>query len=408
MCQAPVYPCWDEIAKYSGVLRARFLEDFRRQACAHGIEAQSRQMQLASGATQQIISKGEMEAHLRTPSCSGVSWLSIQDYTGQGEALVGWLDAFYDSKGIVTPREFCRYAGRTVPLVRMPKYCWTADERFHATAQVAHWGADPIRQAVVEWGLRNEHGATVAAGRFPPVDLAVGSVPAIGPIEAELKSAVTAARWKLELAIRGTEFANDWNLWVFPPGPPAPPPAGVVLCDRLDEALATLANGRRVVLLAHGLGDRSNRRYAQWQPVFWSATFLPGQLGDTLGALVQNRHLALAAFPTEAHLDWQWYDVCVGGRGFVLDSLPADYRPIVQPVSDYHSNHKLGTILEFRTPQGGRLLVCGYNLADRLASRPAARQLRGSLLDYAASPAFEPAQEVSAEVLTKLLAPQKK
>ena len=118
---------------------------------------------------------------------------------------------------------------------------------------------------------------------------------------------------------------------------------------------------------------------------------------------VQNGHPALAGFPTDGHLDWQWVDVCGGGRGFVLDQLPADYRPIVQPVSDFHFSHKLGSIFEFRTKQGGKLLVCGYNLADGLSARPAARQLRQSLLDYAAGPAFMPRQEIAAEQVARLL-----
>ena len=77
-----------------------------------------------------------------------------------------------------------------------------------------------------------------------------------------------------------------------------------------------------------------------------------------------------------------------GAHGFVLDDLPPDYHPIVQPVSDFHFNHKLGSIFEFRTKEGGKLLACGYNLADNLASRPAASQLRKSLLSYVASPVF--------------------
>jgi hypothetical protein len=132
-------------------------------------------------------------------------------------------------------------------------------------------------------------------------------------------------------------------------------------------------------------------------PLFWSGRWFRGQNRDTLGALVAAKHPALAQFPTDNHLDWQWREVCDGGRGFLLDKQPADYRPIVQPISDYHTNHKLGSIFEFRMGEGGRLLVCGYNLIDRLDERPAARQLRTSLLAYAASEAFKPGTVLSRE-----------
>jgi hypothetical protein len=402
MGQMPVYPCWDEIAKYTGVLRAYNFERFRQQGRRNGIEAQSRELEQASGASNRIIYKGEMEAQLRSAGSSGVNWLSMQDYSGQGEALIGWLDAFYASKGFVTPAQFRRYSSPTVPLARFKSYVWQSGEKFQATAQVAHWGSHPLNSARAAWRLCRAGGQLIAQGQFAAAQLPVGSLTTLGQVTADLTPIRQAERVNLEVAIAGTDFANDWDLWVFPEGP-ATAPANVAVCDRLDAALRDLSRGRRVVLLAHRLGATANARYAAWMPVFWSAAWGGGEHGAVLGALVQDRHPALAGFPTDGHLDWQWFDVCAGGRGFVLDELPAGYRPIVQPVSDFHFSHKLGSIFEFRTAQGGKLLVCAYNLADNLSQRPAARQLRQSLLDYATGPAFAPRQEITAEQLTKLL-----
>ena len=209
----------------------------------------------------------------------------------------------------------------------------------------------------------------VAAGEFPIDKVAVGTVATLGPIEVDLSHFVRAASLDLEIAVVGTEFANDWNLWVFPNKSASPAPDDVVVTDHPETALAALAEAKRVVLLAHQLGPKTNRRYAAWMPLFWSFSWFSRQ-GETLGALVQNRHPALAGFPTDAHLDWQWRDLCADARGFVLDDMPADYRPIVQTVSDFHINHKLGTIFEFRTKEGGKLLVCGYNIAGNLTSGP--------------------------------------
>jgi len=402
MGQVPVYPCWDEIAKYTGVLRARNLEELREQARKNGIEAQSRQLQLASGAMNRIILKNEMEAQLRSPDCSGVNWLSIIDYMGEGEALIGWLDSFYDSKGIVTPAQFRRYNCSTVPLARFKKFVWTADETFQATAQIAHWGPKPLENATVAWRLRNDKNTVVAAGEFPIDHIAVGTVATLGPVEVDLKPIDKATTLNLEIVLAGTEFANDWNLWVFPSKSMTPPPVDVIVTDQTEKAIAALAQGKRVVLLAHQLGARTNDIYAAWMPLFWSYSWFSRQ-GQTLGALVQNQHPALTGFPTAAHLDWQWRDLCDGARGFVLDDMPADYRPIIQPISDFHINHKLGTIFEFCTKENGKLLACGYNIADNLDQRPAARQLRQSLLTYAASPAFAPSQQITAQRLTELM-----
>ena len=402
MGQMPVYPDWREITKYTGPLRARNFELFRTMARTNGIAEQSADFQAASGAMNRLLYKNEMEAQLRSPGCAGVSWLSLQDFPGQGEALVGWLDTFYESKGFVTPEQFRRYSTTTVPLTRFKKYVWTTNETFTATAQVSHWGAQPLAGAKAAWTLRDTKGAVVARGDFPTTDLPVGSVTTLGPISVELARVSAPQKLNLEIALAGTKFANDWNLWVFPLASVESAPAGVTLTDKPAEAWDALARGGRVVLLAHKLGDKTNTRLAAWMPLFWSARFFPGQDRDTLGALVQAQHPALARFPTDRHLDWQWREICDGARGFVLDAQPADYRPIVQPVSDYHFNHKLGSVFEFATAEGGRLLVCGYDLTNRLDQRPAARQLRESLLAYAGSAAFVPKTMITKDRFAKL------
>ncbi len=154
-----------------------------------------------------------------------------------------------------------------------------------------------------------------------------------------------------------------------------------------------------MLLLAHKYGSS---KLASWRPLFWSSRFFPGQNVETLGALVQAQHPALARFPTAGHLDWQWIDICQSAQGFVLNDQPADYRPIVQPVSDYHFNNKLGTVFEFGTAEGGKLLVSGYNLVDRLEQRPATRQLLTSLLAYAASDSFAPPTNLSSSQFKNL------
>jgi beta-galactosidase len=379
--QMPVHPDWREIAKYTGPLKATGLDVFRAAARSNGVEQQSADFQKASGHLQSIIYKGEMEALLRSPGCAGISWLSVQDFPGQGEALVGWLDSFLDNKGYLAPADFRRYSATTVPLARFAKYTWTTGETFTATIQVAHWGRDVLKGAAVTWSLGGQ------AGRFAPQDLPVGTVTALGVITQSLAGLRAPQSVDLRVEIEGTDFHNTWSLWVYPDAPAPAAPANVLVTERPAEAWSALEAGARVVLLAHAFGEA---KHAAWMPLFWSSRFFPGQHRDTLGALVRAEHPALAQFPTGLGLDWQWHQVCEGARGFVLDDQPAAYRPIVQPISDFHFNHKLGSVFEFATAGGGRLLACGYDLVNRLAQRPAARQLRTSLLAYAAGPAFRP------------------
>lgn len=102
-------------------------------------------------------------------------------------------------------------------------------------------------------------------------------------------------------------------------------------------------------------------------------------------------------------MDWQWEDICRGSRGFILNEFPADYFPIVQPVNDFHHGNKLGTLFELKTHEGGKLMVCGYNLTDSLDTRMATRQLKRSILEYMDSERFNPDQLVEYEWLQRNL-----
>jgi hypothetical protein len=390
--QMPVYPDWKEIDKYTGPVRARNFERFKAKAEKNGIGDQSADLRKASGAMNRIVYKNEMEAQLRSAGCAGVSWLSLQDFPGQGEALVGWLDTFYESKGIVSPQEFRRYSAPSVPLARFKKYVWSNAETFSATIQLSYWGQKELSNVTTEWTLKNG-GRKLAAGNFQAAGIPVGTVHTFGNISCDLKEITKAAVLNLEVSVKGTDAANDWNLWVFPAMDSAEKePANVLVTDSPGKAWQELQNGGRVLLTANRFG---NTKYAAWLPLFWSATYFRGQNRITLGALVQSEHPAFDLFPTDGHLDWQWHGICAGARGFIMNNQPESYKPIVQPVSDYHFSDKLGSIFEFKTMQGGRLLVCGYNITKNLEKNHAARQLRKSLLAYASGDKFKPDTNIS-------------
>ena len=401
--QWPTHPVWDEIGKYTGVLRARNLEGFRTLAKRNGVLSQDREFREASGALALRLYKDEIESHLRTPSCAGFELLSLQDFSGQGEALVGWLDSFYASKGTVTPERFRRWCNSTVPLARLPKYVFTNGESFTCRVEVAHYGPHRLSNTVAEWRLADLKGRALAQGKLPAADLPAGRVTPLGCFSLALDHCPAPCRLRLEVRLEGTAFANDWDLWVYAGQPPEPSLGQVQICDQLDSALQALGAGHAVLLLAQRLGSRRNTAFAGWMPVYWSTGLFPNQPRQTLGALVQSRHPALEHFPTDNHLDWQWQPICREARGFVLDDWPANYRPIVQPISDFHVNHKLGSLFEFKVKGGGKVLVCGYDLGDQAQASPAVRQLRRSLVAYVAGPRFHPSLEITREQLVKLL-----
>src|SRR5208337_3270536 len=112
---------FNEIGKYTGVLAARNFELVRADLKAKHMLDLAPSFVQATGRHAALLYKEEIEVLLRTPGYAGFSLLDLHDYPGQGTALVGILDPFWDSKGFVTPEVHRQYSGQTVPLLRMKK-----------------------------------------------------------------------------------------------------------------------------------------------------------------------------------------------------------------------------------------------------------------------------------------------
>ena len=91
-----VYPDFDEIQKYTGVLKAKNFEVFRDFLQQSGMPEKAREFLMASGKLQTLCYKEDIEAALRTPDFGGFQLLDLHDFPGQGTALVGVLDPFWN------------------------------------------------------------------------------------------------------------------------------------------------------------------------------------------------------------------------------------------------------------------------------------------------------------------------
>jgi beta-galactosidase/beta-glucuronidase len=94
-----VYPNFGEIRKYTGYLKPKHFDIFRDRLDANGLGSMAKQFLFASGKLQALCYKEDIESALRTPGMGGFELLDLHDFPGQGTALVGVLDPFWDEKG---------------------------------------------------------------------------------------------------------------------------------------------------------------------------------------------------------------------------------------------------------------------------------------------------------------------
>ncbi len=374
--QWPVFPNFArEIPKYAGLLRPWNFEQFRARSAEAGVLRFNAAYERASLMTNRLMYKDEIESFLRTPSCAGLQLLGIQDYTGHGEALIGWFDSFYDEKpGAERAVPVPAYFAPVAHLARFAKYTWTTDETFAVKLVIHNYGEKPLRGPVV-WSFPALNRTGVVH-----VDVPVGAVREVGELALPLRGVPAPVKAEFRFG------DNRWPIWVYPADIPEAVPEGVVLTEDPAEAKAALAKGARVLFDAHACPAPSAAIHASFIPVYWSAAFFSGQSRTTLGMVVQDKHPAFARFPTEDWQDWQWKHLIDNAATFRIAGAAPDFVPLAMPVVDFHKPALAAAL--FETAVGpGRLLVSGFDLSDR---RPEARQLRRSLLDYVASEAFAP------------------
>jgi len=210
----------------------------------------------------------------------------------------------------------------------------------------------------------------------------------------------------LTVAIKGTGYLNDWDVWVYPSKANTAVPAGITLVREFnDQALATLKTGGKVMLMPSKgsvVGDSHGVIPPGFTSIFWNTAWTRRQAPPTLGSLCDPAHPALREFPTEFHSNWQWWDLVSQSQFMILNEFPAELRPIVQIIDDWVTNRKLGLVFEAQV-NGGKLLVCSIDLETDLEHRPVARQMRQSLLAYMNSEKFAPQLTVDAKTIQKMV-----
>lgn len=395
------YPDFDVIEKFTGYMRPSNYRIFRHIAERHGVAKLNDEFAWASGKFQLACYKEELEANLRTPGLAGHQMLDIRDYLGQGTALIGVLDAFWDPKCYVTAAQFRRFHSQTVPLARLRQRTFTVGETLEADVEIYHFGAEPLNGAKPYWKIVDAAGNAVRSGAWPPRDVPIGKNIPLGRVDVDLGELSAPARYKLVVGLGGAEVENDWNFWLYPDEPAADAPQGVLLTSEWPAAAARLADGGTVVFTpGPDALDPARSPPMKRTPVFWNIqmTVRPPRnptprFDAMLGLLCDDEHPALASFPTERHCDWQWTNVIDGVRSVNLTAAPQDLRPIVYAIDDWNRNWRLGVVFECRVGHG-RLLVCAIPLdkADAVT-----KQLRESLLSYAAGEASLPIATLAPE-----------
>lgn len=426
------YPDFDVIDKFTGYLQPGNFEIFRESARAHDVLGQNKEFVYNSGRQQVRMLKEDLEANLRTPYIYGFELLDLHDYLGQGTALVGILDPFWDSKGYVTPNEWRQFCDETVLLARIESYC--IDRAKNATIsipiEVSHFGRAPLQSVRIHWQLEQqpvteytygEHGKTltqtvfqspVLCGTLKQRDYALEKNQSAGCIYLNMEDIQPDCAYVLRVSIEanGKIVENTWTLWIFDSSklnPVSTPDESKAESDTHEDVFITsdcfhaetlLNEGKRVLFELPYEDTSYDCPPVRFNPSFWNS-----QMGPTwargMGMIIQNAHPAFASFPTTADGGWQWQSLIENARGLRVEKLGCDcITNLVQPIDEWNRNNKMSLLFECQVGTA-RLMMTSINLEQ---DTPQAAALKKSILSYMKSDAFEPQGQVSWKQLSSL------
>ena len=405
--QFQVYPNYEEIKKYTGVLKPRNFEIFKKRLEEAGMIDQAHDFMMASGKWSALLYRADIEMNLRTPEWGGFQLLDLQDYPGQGSAYVGILDAFMESKGLIAPEEWRHFCSEVVPLFCTEKFCWTNDEALTGEVEIANYSESDLNGKQLSWVLTDSKQQVLDKGVLP-LQVKQGELAKVGTLKPAIASVRKAEKVTLALSIDGTPYRNDYSLWIYPADKEVTPSEDICVTDDLDAHLKYLTEGGKVLWFPSKDKHKDQTVGGLFQTDYWNYRMFrticenldrPVSPG-TLGILTDPGHPALADFPTEFHTNWQWFPIIKQSYPMILDRLSDDYRPIVQVIDNVERNHKLGLLFEFKVGNG-KLLVCMSDL-KAVQDKPEARQFYRSILEYMESSAFAPSYSLSAKDLQDL------
>ncbi|MBQ9636479.1 MAG: beta-glucuronidase [Prevotella sp.] len=457
------FPDFKEIPQYTGAYQARNFEIFRDLLAENGMASQAEKFLQASSRLQHLAYKYEIERNLRTPDYAGFQLLGLNDYSGQGTALVGPLNVHWREKGWEAPpsrlswREFC---SPVVPLARFSKFVYENTDTLVVPVELYNASGAPLEDARCTYYIHDDEGREYAHGLLAQKDIPVGKNIPLGVVGFDLSPLRKAVKMTLTVAVATSRTSNldgaqagtnHWNFWVYPDlrsqgdkeyrsvdishstlhashstlhashstlhtshstlhtsqdkclhSYPPKLLHSLAITDSLDaKALAVLADGGDVLITAAGKVRFGNDVVHQYLPVFWNTSWFKMRPPHTTGAYIEKDHPVFADFPTDDWQDLQWWELVNKAQVMNLSEFPRDYQPIVQPIDTWHVSRKLGMLLEARVLRG-RLLMTTMDITSNLDHRPVARQLRQSILNYMQSDRFQPAIQLDPQVITNL------
>lgn len=392
--QFEVLPDFRELEDFKGISDPVNYRLIQEKVKVLGLEELWEKYVEATGELSRISYREEIEAAMRTEELSGISLLGLQDFPGQGTALVGMLNAHLQPKPFpfAQPENFRKFFCDTLPLVLLEKYTYEVGETLRAEVILGNYGKKDRRERL-QFRLQGEN--VLITGSLQQTYCPQGKNTSMGTIVILLENIEKAVR--LDITVWAGEAVNSYPVWVYPKTEPVCP-AGIYETEYLDKETERVLEEGGTVYLAPPATEEYLPMSAQGQFTtdFWSVGTFAAQEG-CMGQLIDASHPVFKDFPTEFHTNWQWWPMA-SGRAVIL---PEPIESIITEMDSYAFMRPMSQLFECRCGRG-RLLFSSLGL-QALNKYPEARALQASIYRYLSSDEFAPKQRIDLKVIAALV-----
>ena len=343
------YPDFSEIPHYTGPLKPRNIEAMRDNLERAGLYGEHEAFFRQTGHLAVDCYKREIETLLRSREVSGFQLLDLQDYTGQGTALVGVLNAMMENKGLISAEEWREFCAGTVVLGEFASFTGMMGEDIRFDVQISE--CDPEKQhtcirCTLMDGERELYACDVAPGaRHGRLTDAVSVTFPAECYRDAMQERITRLTVALTLA-DGTR--NHYPIWLIPPVDIRITREGIEKDGRMVAFVSAEEKADGAAIVVPSAEGQLPAEYCTdfWcYPMFRSISESMGKpvpIG-TMGLSIDTASPLLKRFAQEDYTTPVWYAILQTAH---VQRLPADIHPAVQMIDNTERCARLGILYQ--------------------------------------------------------------
>lgn len=343
------YPDFSEIPHYTGPLKPRNIEAMRENLERAGLYGEHEAFFRQTGHLAVDCYKREIETLLRSREVSGFQLLDLQDYTGQGTALVGVLNALMENKGLISAEEWREFCAGTVVLGEFASFTGMMGEDIRFDVQISE--CDPEKQhscirCTLMNGERELYACDVAPGaRHERLTDAVSVTFPAECYRDAMQERITGLTVVLTLE-DGTR--NHYPIWLIPPIAIRITREGIEKDGRMVAFVSAEEKADGAAIVVPSAEGQLPAEYCTdfWcYPMFRSISESMGKpvpVG-TMGLSIDTASPLLKRFAQEDYTTPVWYAILQTAH---VQRLPADIHPAVQMIDNTERCARLGILYQ--------------------------------------------------------------